>query len=703
MSNKNQLEVRMESSSSSGSDSGESVTSQGKEKPPICLDAPGGARPRNNTPVVQLRPGALTSSQSRDDLDLLGFGLDNPQPKSILRNRDPLWSQDSERMSREDVDEERRQLQGEREQLRAEREELAQRAAYLAEEQAEAGSRRGRNTIRNDEDRASSRSPSDDREMDMSLPDDGISGTFWPLMAAIRVALDPERFGKKERRAFSKFVMDEAHVPLIKGRFRKEMVDQVEFAEPYDAEMNLEARLKHMAAVSPSTIRDFQKEIRAAYPNLLSHSSKDLGGFLNFFISVANTSDIRLSQLEKLFPFFFESPLKAQIAQEMEQEGLSAVIADLRQYVCHSPTVSQALEKYHAFKLDPNDIKYSMYTLKGLINALNPEAPQAIRDTMVRTKVEGLLPMSIQRLSRAKNFEYRKAHGGTKEYPFKAWKSDLLLIVSQQANQNQKKVNSIKQQASPTQSLAVMGVHGEDNERLLEEASLRRKVELLEQQQAKLLQDDTLSDEQLERLLVRVVSRTQPEIVVKEPPKVLFPPPGAGGPSMQDIEKRIDSAIAEFSAKKTNSNKRKGKPVPSSGDDLAAAKRQHKHSQLVKDINNFPDNLRQKLPYKVVNGVMTPEIPIVQVPGHPVFMTFLASSTHVISNAIINHFRFRCTSCGMVGHSAIHPDCPYVNEAPTWDVCTRCCCGFHDPAACIIDMANNWVVPNRDQPNKNKA
>ena len=47
------------------------------------------------------------------------------------------------------------------------------------------------------------------------------------------------------------------------------------------------------------------------------------------------------------------------------------------------------------------------------------------------------------------------------------------------------------------------------------------------------------------------------------------------------------------------------------------------------------------------------------------------------TKGLLNHFKERCTSCGMKGHQANHHICPYYQNSDSWRLCTSCLTGFH--------------------------
>ena len=131
------------------------------------------------------------------------------------------------------------------------------------------------------------------------------------------------------------------------------------------------------------------------------------------------------------------------------------------------------------------------------------------------------------------------------------------------------------------------------------------------------------------------------------------------------------------------------KPRIPSATEYAEAAHQHDLKELVSKEADYPYDNQTRLDYEYKAGVFLPQKDIPRAPTHP-FRVFNDGKS-VISYTTIDHFKGRCSSCGMDGHSASHPKCVYANCSPTYHLCSRCGTGFHAPQKCAIDL--NRVAP----------
>ena len=130
---------------------------------------------------------------------------------------------------------------------------------------------------------------------------------------------------------------------------------------------------------------------------------------------------------------------------------------------------------------------------------------------------------------------------------------------------------------------------------------------------------------------------------------------------------------------------KKETPKPATAEQFQKAANDYPITALVSQAFDYPHENATTLPYKMINGTFVPNENIMAVPDKSVFVSYSSGKT-VLSNPVLNHFKGRCSGCGIRGHTAAHPNCPYSNLASTWYVCTRCRAGLHPKTDCITSL-----------------
>ena len=458
--------------------------------------------------------------------------------------------------------------------------------------------------------------------------ENGWEKTIIPVMAGTRMGLDPEKYSEEEKRLIKNQIREEGRKENLRRNFLAELRKIEGKKELLDHYNTFDKDLDTVPPVSQSIMREIQKDLRTTYPHLLSSSSKKLNSFLNSFVGLANLHSINMKQLELVFPQFFDDTLQRTLTTDIHRIGLPSVIRDLRQLVCVGMTMSQCHEKLDNFKLDNNNLLFSIYQLKGLVASAHPGASEQEIQNMTRVKTMTLLPPHIAQESRKENKEYRDRYR-VDAYPYDQWQNDLTEIIL--SKHNQKTVKYVNR--------------------------------------------DTDDDEDIESIVNRAIARQRKTIPT------------------DDLDRAIQTAF-EKHVNIISPQTSKFKPVaphPATAVNLSSAQKEYTHKDLLSDQEDYSDTTQRKLPYKLIAGTFKPAKPIKQAPQRPIFMTFPNTGKNVINRAILTHFRGRCSSCGMTGHTADHEACVYANGTPTWNICSRCGTGFHAPSDCIIDLAT--VLP----------
>ena len=458
-----------------------------------------------------------------------------------------------------------------------------------------------------------------------------LSGRVYPenqisrVLEAMKEAADPEAIS---RNFFTQLAM--------KPRGRDILEDNKQFRPD----------ITQLPPASSTAVNEVDKHMKRLINGLLNADSPKFKATLNAFVTQCNLHRLNAEQASSLLPSYFDDTLQSSVSRDIDNKGLLKTVQDLRLLLCPASTISLCSEKTNEFKLDPNNLRKSLYLLADLIVCANPGLPAAVTDGMVMNQFMYLAPSDVAAASRKKAKEFRDNYPHSL-YTFEIWRDDIVQIICARPK-GQKFLKHIEEEPVDSEN----------------------------------------SQEQH-----RSPSHGQ-EVYAVSLPDVTQPPPNHRPGQQQNSGKqqnRANNNNNNNNNNNANNKKQKEFPKPATTEQIKKAQRTISLKMLISAPRDYPHDHQNTLPYSFVNDKFVPDEPIMRAPDKPTFLSY-SSGTTVLANAISDHYRGRCSSCGMVGHSAVHPGCVYARGTPTWHLCNRCKAGFHADAACVVDLSK--VTPH---------
>ena len=420
-----------------------------------------------------------------------------------------------------------------------------------------------------------------------------------------------------------------------------------------DEHQMIDPLIHHYPQLPKHTLDSISKSLsRSGNKNI---EKEDLKDFLNTLIRETNSHQASAQDVKKLLVSFCSRELRPKIERRLTRLTIRRGIANIRQALCPTTTVSACREKADNFTFSTTDPLDSLFDLEDLLYRCYPNAEDDVIEAMVKRQFMVSGPRAVTAESRRREKKHYSDHYGA-EYTYEQWKEDLGDIVAE--GFLAKRVSAVSKG----------GVN---------EADLTRD------------DDFTSSDEDMvvepSQPLRKATKKASKGRGMSEENRYFYEEGRrVGAIEAQNRESRSESVPVQSSEQRRAGAARE-KAYALKGPELATAKRKFKLSDLRGPDNEYVHENSPKLEYDIINQEFSPRKKIKRPPYENPFLG-LPSGRTFISGAMLNHFRGRCVACSMLGHSNLHPDCPYAKVPQSFDLCGRCEAGFHATNKCYTKM-----------------
>ena len=478
----------------------------------------------------------------------------------------------------------------------------------------------------------------------------GLTRQLHPLAAAGRIGLDPSRYSEEIKRKVARDITAQTKPEVVRKNFQDE-INRFDYTEQFmESPPQLHDNLHSTTRAPVSNVKAFNEKLRA-YGKKQRADSDTIADFVKDFVGAVNAFELNEKQASEIFPGYFEGSLRHEIEQDIRNQGLQLTIDRLFQFKCAQNTRQELKLALQNFQFHNNSLRSDIFDFQALYKRVHGPKNVEILDEYTRQKIENQLSAEALRTLNAIESQYYEDKG--KDMAFMRWVHTILC-------------SNLK--LLPNRKIAaVKKVSCEDL------TNLQQKIENLELQQ-RLTSETQCNTHQKEE-----------ETVVEER-DLLTKFKEAYLQGFRDSQDTYISGVHQIQNDRGNS--KTVTPIKPGGAAFAAAADKFPLKTLVsKNNGNYPDNNRVNLPYRMVGNFFVPDEKVVQVPEVPTFFA-LPNGNAVVNSALRNHFRTRCATCGMKGHSSEHPSCPLRDSDATWDLCGRCKAGYH--SKCKLH-ADHWT------------
>ena len=415
------------------------------------------------------------------------------------------------------------------------------------------------------------------------------------------------------------------------------------------------------------------KHLRTIAPRNLGYHSPTIRHFLNSFILQSTIHRLNEAQCERILPEYFEGELQDLVKRRLRFGGLQAVLDELRLSMCPPQTKSQCKRALDTFKIDATQPLVSLLQIQDLMMRIDPDMTRDRLEDQSRCRFMIAAPEPLTSASRKKEGEYLERFYG-QPYTFHRWQRDIGRLGNNLAKHATKTIHEEPRSVSE-EPLTVSKL-----EECLQTFAIQKPspTESAMGQLAALKQTADQFYEEGKRVAHEENKRVA-NLNYSSPPSNNAPKPS-------------NKAKTPKVGQTTQKRGRGEPPQPISAAQFQEACDKWKRVHLISNPEDYPCEGHDILDYRVDGKVFKPGVPIMKSPTKNPFGVF-PDGNIVIHHALSNHYRGRCSSCGMLGHTANHPGCIYALQPPTWTMCDRCETGFHNPAKCALDK--KLIVPHR--------
>ena len=414
------------------------------------------------------------------------------------------------------------------------------------------------------------------------------------------------------------------------------------------------------AEVSSAVLSEFDKQIRKVVPSTMGKDSTKLKAFCNAFISQAMLHKLGHAQAVLYFPNYFDDTLQPIINRLIEDRGIQATIDFIRLHWCTSMTIYACKEKLLQFRSTSGNVMTSLADITDLLMCAFPGVKGEALEGMVQIAFLMKIPLDIAKASIAREKAFVERYFGA-SYPHEKWVEDMADIANEVATNPSRKVTA--------------AVSFQDQPR----------DELPPAQVKQVSSNPSKPDPVTTQSVSEIINSTAVQLN-----KFFQEGKKAGSLNRPQEEPKKEKPKEETkSTKMVNTQQQKqqkpkgGPPVRATAEQVAEAEKIHSFAELYSDPQDYPHDSLDKLPYKLDGNFFIPDVKIMQIPNDPLWKAYNTGRV-VLTASVTNHFKGRCTWCGMRKHSMSHPNCVYANKVPTWDICEKCFTGFHAQDVCIV-------------------
>ena len=377
----------------------------------------------------------------------------------------------------------------------------------------------------------------------------------------------------------------------------------------------------------------------------MESTAEDVRKFLETFTDHYNAARLTERQAKTILIDFCDGALRDTVRADLKR-GLKYALAELKETFCPRETKTERRRKLKDIKMNEKEPLKTVRLVKLHFQKIYPTRDEEQIEDMVKNHIIQLSSPKFCEKAWKKEEEYKRRHLNA-TYDFATWKKDLNEIGRElQTDQATHHVNVVTMIEEGEETLGPLETENKERDGAAEIAKIV---------------SDTAS---------RFYAEGQRSVKLVGT-QASAPAPAQTGPREGDPTKV--------------------KPMPPRGSDYEKAARQHDLKALISAETDYPYNNQTKLAYDFRAGVFDPHEEIPRAPGNP-FLVYQDGKS-VIGYSTINHFKGRCTQCGMQGHSATHPRCVYAKCSPTYYLCRRCGTAFHAAQKCAINL--NKVVSKR--------
>ena len=515
----------------------------------------------------------------------------------------------------------------------------------------------------------------DDLPMLPSQTHDGLLDSLKPLYSACHVSLNPDKYDERTKKNIRRSVRNHYDAAIFDVNFTKQhRRAQVPVTRYVDSPPQLTPDLLRFPNAPSATTKSFHDRMKK-HDKQFTDKSPLLHDFLKDFVTFVREFQISMQQARAFFPGFFGGKLRAEVEDIIRTEGLQPAIDIMFRHKCdrnHLIAANRELENFH-FSNSANFLS-EVLNYRMLYKQVNGPVSASIIDSVIKEVAKLQLDSASKLVLSNEVEDYRRRFG---PIPFEEW---IFIFTCQDLKfvRSGRTVAHVQESYYDHFNYEVDSSPREDFPPL--QSSNNHHSADFQSQEASLL--DTYMKGRAAGL---------------QDAKDIFLLQNQGSPSPSHSTNNVSSSSRPSSGSaKPHSGGASGKPPSSRAtapvdrkDPLfvLAAKKYSVANLINKKEGAYAHEGQKNLPYSVSGQNFVPNKKLTPIPTRLSQFVKLENGNPVVSFDFRNHFAHRCTSCGMDGHSAIHPDCPMKNSDSSWDVCTRCKCALHIPVQCRVAMS----------------
>ena len=578
---------------------------------------------------------------------------------------------------------------------------------------------RGRSRTRSDGQRSTRASSVASVDFDPAAASDeaGLARSLRAAYAANQVNMFPEDYDQRVRLRISRDVGRQANPARVQRNLKADIDTHLAaFRQDLTAELRrftyddhfLETRPRLTTLDAQGTSMDHRQleafyDQLAPFPRFSSQQVRGLLDFLETFVGAVNDHEVNLATATTRFLAQFEGTLKRELQADINGSSLQAAIDRLFQLKCERETRHELKTAIDQFTFTGDNLRGQIYDFQGKLRRFYPVDTRDFLDHLTRVKVESqLTPEGLHAL----NTENAAFHASTgHDMEFLRW----LHTIETQKLPFQRRVGVKQVLSTPHPQGAALphptagppgGARPEDPPSWAKELS--RSVKELTQTLPKAISSAVQPPQTEARFQQGYLQGLQDRssVLSVQQSSSAFPPPQQPQPPPLAMQGGLpaSSHLGQPSGEAPHGRTAPPRPqertarrvnflTPTDPKYQAALQKFKDPSVLISNKGYYPDNSQSQLPYRWAGNFFVPEEPVDQVPSTAPFVE-LENGRCALNASVRRHFEERCASCGMKGHTAAHRQCPLRDSDSTWDLCSKCGCGFHTVCRIHPDSIN---------------